>query len=563
MSRQPVARNRRLGQILPVALLLAAPAQLRGHELATADEPPTYRITPAAAEISGPKLRLSVRDDPTGQFTACRFILRVDDRPYVPETLGVNGLHFVSIHPGRKEIQKVTYARGTGPVEVPLPAGAGKVEIRVVKGYEYLPQTATVARNVGGASPGAEAEIRLRRWVDLAREGWLPTEEHLHYDRLDAARDPDFLTMLAADDLVQAHFLVARGGGMPGVWARQFAFGVEGQAGDGARLLRPGEEFRDPEQGHINLLGIGRVIEPISIGGLGKPAVPYNYPPFHDVFVQSRASGGIGGVAHGATLAKHTTSVADAVLGVMDFFEIANTHLYEPALWYRLLNCGYVLPPMAGTDLPNFPYRESWQPFLGEVRTYVRVGAARDFETWKQAVRRGEVFITGGPILRLSINGVGPGGTLRLPAGGDEVRVEAELASPAGLESFEIVQQGQPLALPIAKTTEGPVQRWRIRSRLTIHSSCWLAARGTGPFKQELAAGTKNRYQQHAPAHTAAIRIEVGAKPIRSAADAQWLTQHLVDHQTHYQAHGVYEQPEHRQHVFRLFQDALDALAKH
>ena len=26
----------------------------------------------------------------------------------------------------------------------------------------------------------------------------------------------------------------------------------------------------------------------------------------------------------------------------------------------------------AGTDLPNFGFRDSWQPFLGEVRTYAQ-----------------------------------------------------------------------------------------------------------------------------------------------------------------------------------------------
>ena len=51
---------------------------------------------------------------------------------------------------------------------------------------------------------------------------------------------------------------------------------------DGERLIRSGEEYRDASQGHINLLGINKVIEPISTGGLGTPKVSETYPPFRD-----------------------------------------------------------------------------------------------------------------------------------------------------------------------------------------------------------------------------------------------------------------------------------------
>ena len=65
------------------------------------------------------------------------------------------------------------------------------------------------------------------------------------------------------------------------------------EASDGRRMIRPGEEYRDGYQGHINLLGVTEVIPPISTGGIGKPAVMQHYPPLYDVFLRARKLGGI------------------------------------------------------------------------------------------------------------------------------------------------------------------------------------------------------------------------------------------------------------------------------
>ena len=80
----------------------------------------------------------------------------------------------------------------------------------------------------------------------------MPADEHLHYDRIDPRHDADWLDIMAADGLTHGHFMVLKGGNLPGVWAKQYAYGKEGQATDGKRLIVPGEEFRDSRQGHIS-----------------------------------------------------------------------------------------------------------------------------------------------------------------------------------------------------------------------------------------------------------------------------------------------------------------------
>lgn len=506
-------------------------------------------------------LLLNIFDESSGKPTAARFSLLADGRPFFPETVGKHGLRFVSIHESKKQTYVVTYARGTGRVEISLPKKTQTVEVHAAKGFEFLP--VSVKTELTG--PRQTVDLKLRRWIDPAKTGWTATDEHVHYDRLQPAGDQDWLTMLEGDGLKSAHFMVLKGGKVPGVWARQHSYGKDTQADDGVRWIRSGEEYRDSAQGHINLLGLNEVIQPISTGGLGKPATLVNYPPLSDVFRRNRELGGFAGVAHGGSLGRHPTAILDTVLGNVDFFEIANAHLYSRDLWYRLLNCGYQLPPAAGTDLPNYPYRDNWQPFLGSMRMYVRSGNQTGFDAWKRAVTRGEVYITSGPIISFSVNSVGPGKTIKLPAGGGKVRVEAEIATPIGWRNLEVIRNGVVVPMEVKRARIEGVDRGRISHRLEIDKSCWLAARGRGvPIKSlvDSISGTQPWIETDAVAHSAAIRVEVGGEPIRSSDDADELIKTLTLQREYYRTKGRYQQAEHRLRMLDLFETAIAKLEK-
>ncbi len=321
-----------------------------GHHAAT------YEVTSSASGLEqASHLCLNVTDAGTGLPLAARFTLVVDGEAYVPARLGEHGLWFVSIHQGKGYIFTASYARGTGDLLVPLPEGAKRGTVTVTQGFEYRTEAVEFDVQEGVAS----VQMPLRRWSDLQQEGWQAVDEHLHYERTDLRHDDAWLTMLDADGLSHAHFLVLKGGNLPGIWAEQYAYGRRGEAVRGPQFIRSEEEYRDTAQGHFNLLGIDEVVEPIATGGKGTHGVEFNYPPMQDVFRWTHELGAIGGPAHGAALARSSTAVLDTVLGSVDFFKIANTHLYKTDVWYQLLNCGYIVPPMAGTDLPNFRFRDA------------------------------------------------------------------------------------------------------------------------------------------------------------------------------------------------------------
>jgi len=215
---------------------------LRAHE---GHQAATYQVTPAATNVeTGTYLKLRVLDADSGRPLAARFSLTVDGTDYVPANLGRHGLRFVSIHQRRQQRFVATYSRGTGNVLIPLPPDTKSGKVTATKGFEFHPAATTF--ELDGSSE--TVELRMARWINLQDAGWHATDEHLHYERTDPRHDGDWLTMLRADGLSHAHFLVLKGGNLPGIWAQQFAYGRAGEATDGKRLIRPGEEYRDSTQ---------------------------------------------------------------------------------------------------------------------------------------------------------------------------------------------------------------------------------------------------------------------------------------------------------------------------
>lgn len=550
--------------------LAAIPAPAPAHDAPLPREETTYTIdAPRDPGADSPRLVLQIIDSTTGQPTPARFSISIDGKPWAPPALNKHGIRFTSIHTGKKQSATVLYARGTGPVALSLPKNAMEAELVVTKGYTYLAER--IPFTIPAAPGATELTATIRRWSAIRDEGWRAADEHLHYERGDPAHDADWFTMLQADGLDHGFFMILEGGNVPGIWSQQFAYGDRGRIDDpeSGVTLTPGEEFRGSFQGHNNLHGIAEIIVPITVGGNKAAPHSFNWPATHDVLARVRDSGGIGGPAHGGTFGKASTAVLDAVLGATGFFELANTHLYELNPWYRLLNCGFIIPPVAGTDLPNFPFRGSWQPFFGETRTCVRIDNAgpgtgsSGFESWKEALALGRVFITSGPLISLTVSTEESTGeeNVRLPAGGGKIRIEAELSSPQPPSEFEIVRNGQPLPVAIEKSRDADgVHHWKIREDLKLHESSWIAARGKGVRKDVLWA--KTGVIQHAMAHTAAIPVLAGDAPIFSEADAAELIRELEAHRKIYATEAKFPDDESRSRMLSLFDEAIEKLQR-
>jgi hypothetical protein len=156
-------------------------------------------------------------------------------------------------------------------------------------------------------------------------------------------------------------------------------------------------------------------------------------------------------------------------------------------LYYHLLNAGIRVPPSAGSAsgvLPN--------P-VGYNRMYAHVDGELTWTKWWDSVRRGRVFVSNGPMLRVNANGKLPGEVFQIPARGElELKLTGKLDSRDPIKAIEILRDGLVVqTIPASKLKGGKF------ATLTFKDSGWFLVRviadvpetfrfaSTGPFYVE------------------------------------------------------------------------------
>ena len=310
-----------------------------------------------------------------------------------------------------------------GGFKISLPPGA--FQLTVSRGYEYLPVEKMIVMQ-----PDRDRHeiVQLARWVDMAARGWYSGDGHVHIERPGPEADPAVLLWAAAEDIHVANVLEA--GDAKRTYYPQYAFRPAGTATDGDRVIAPGQE--DPRSAYL-----GHTLHLNTAGMARDPDRYYLYAP---IFERQRDRGGLSGFAH---VGRRTWVFAVdrgltllAPRGLVDFAEIGQMGYIGVNLWYEFLNLGFRITAMAGSDVP-------WGGTIGHPRVYCHLGPGGfDVARWFEAVRRGHTFVTTGPMLEFTVNGLPPGSVLRLKQGEtisikakarggppDTVPVELELVS--------------------------------------------------------------------------------------------------------------------------------------
>jgi hypothetical protein len=159
-------------------------------------------------------------------------------------------------------------------------------------------------------------------------------------------------------------------------------------------------------------------------------------------------------------------------------------------IYYHVLNCGLRIPPTAGSAsgvLPN--------P-VGYNRLYAKVEGEFTYDKWWDALRAGRVFVTNGPLLRVTAGGHDPGHVFTAPAGQDvEVELTARLTTRDTVRALEVVRDGRVVATV-------PYDEWAKSGslgRVRFRESGWFLVRAV--------ADTPDTYRF---ASTAPFYVEVG-----------------------------------------------------
>ncbi|MFH1086607.1 MAG: CehA/McbA family metallohydrolase [Chloroflexota bacterium] len=393
-----------------------------------------------------------------------------------------------------------TYIPGETVVDLPL----GPVYVEVSKGFEIRP-----VRKVLDVMPDTDVvTIEIERVLPWRAQGWVTADTHVHFLSPMTA-----LLEGAAEGVNVVNLLASQWGELMtnvGDFDGRTTWGSPEAGGDGEWLVRVGTENRQHILGHISLLGYaGPIIAPMTTGGPDESALG---DPIEILLTewarQCRQQGGLVVLPHFPNpRAEHAASIVE---GEIDGIEMTSwgdlysgINPYSLSDWYRYLNCGYAVPAVGGTD------KMSASTAVGTVRTYARLqpGEPFTYAGWMNAVRRGETFVTYGPLIEFSVDGQPMGGRLQMAASGGTVDVTWRASSvTVPISRVELVVNGE-IRESVAAGPGVASGHWAVR----LERSAWLAllVRGCYADKPEIIA-----------AHSSPVMVALAGSPFYAAADA-------------------------------------------
>jgi hypothetical protein len=459
-------------------------------------------VTPAQRPV---RLRFVERE--SGAGAAVRLHLHGEAGEYLPPRGHHRKVNRVWNQDDDAEFANVEnqYAYIDGDCVVDLPFGA--VYLEITRGYEIAPVRTSV--EVGPETEELVVELdKVLRWRE---RGWVTADTHVHFLSPQTA-----LLEGRAEGVNVVNLLASQWGEMftnVGDFDGRTTFGAEDLDGHGEFLVRVGSENRMNVLGHISLLGYsGELIHPLCTGGPDESAIGDPLEVTMAEWAQRCIDQqGLVVMPHAPT--PQLERAADVVLGLVHAIELMTFNPLHPAFgqlsaygiadWYRYLNLGYHVPLVGGSD------KMSAAMLLGGVRTYAQLGERElTYEGWMDAIQAGNTFVTVGPLASLRVEGVDPGGQVRLPSGSGTVQVEWEVESlRVPIERVELVVGG----LVSDDTSVGGELSASGRAAVPVSRSTWIALRVRGSYRGRA---------DDVAAHTSAVQVLVHGSELFSEVDS-------------------------------------------
>jgi hypothetical protein len=427
------------------------------------------------------------------------------------------------------------YSDGHFELEVPR----GKTRIWVERGTEYAPAHLVVEAPAEGT---VTANVELERWCSLGELGWHPGNPHLHYDQFEDRPMERLRFDAVIEDLRFLAVSIAKR------WDRQYALNdlpvgvlsefcgpnVHVECGVEARN-NSRDDVMDEGFGHVLLLGLHEVVEPISRGYLVDETDP-DYPPLSYVCDDAHRQGGVVMWCHNG---RGREAPVAAILGKLDALNLFDPFWREPeyAIWYALLNCGLRITASTGTD---------W--FICSAnRVYAYTGRPFVYDDWMQAFKDGRTFITNGPALLMTVEGRMPGDTIEAEPGTD-LQVTVSWQSHYPVHGLDLVWNGNVVA---RQQFPGGSTGGQITTDVHAASDGWIAAR--------LDSESKDSYFEPLYAHASPVYVETGVASVEQGEAAARFCDAIDRDLEWIDRCGRFQNEQQRQEAVALFGQAQSA----
>ena len=474
------------------------------------------------------KLAGTIYDEATGQPVAARVqAIGSHGLPISP----AGALHKVG--PG----EPFFYADGTFEIEVPR----GNVRITVERGTEYVPIVTELYAPAGGTET---VEIELKRWTSLSDRGRHPGNTHLHYDENEARPDDRLRLDSRIEDLRMTAVSILKQWDL-GYASNKYPTGMLTEFSTEHHHIQCGEETRHNVDdgwtigyGHVMLLNLRNAVDPISRGVLVDAFDP-DYPPLTYACDGAHEQGGIVIWCHNG---QGMEAPVAAVLGKLDAFNLFDPSWNDPEydIYYRMLNAGLRLPASTGTD---------WFVCSGN-RVYVGTSGPFEYDSWLGGLKEGRTFITNGPSLSLTVDGMELGEEVQVDVGG-MVPASAEWESHYTISQVEIVVNGQ---VHSRQSFPDGSRSGRIETDIQVASDAWVAAR--------LFSESRDSYFQPIFAHTSPIYVACGVEGEEKRNAAAWFDDAIEESLEWVKTKGRFYTDRQRQQVLELFREGQAAFRR-
>ena len=380
-----------------------------------------------------------------------------------------------------------------------------------VEAFQGL-ETAIAARelDLAAAPAAAEADLFLTRFASAAERGLASGNTHLHLMQWERARVESYLrAATAADqlDFAWVSYLTRFDAEVP-YTSNELGRAELAALGTNSTRFGWGEELRHNfgeyaiGYGHVLLLDLARLAEPVSIGPV-LAGSEHDAPGLAAGIADAHAQQATVIWAHGSQGYEDLPSWVLGRVHAQNLFDgaaekLRGDHAAFASVYYPLLDVGLAPPFSTGTD---------W--FIGDLaRVYVSLAGERTTGAFLAELRAGHSFVTNGPLLELDVEGEGPGGVLNRELPG-AVRVRARAIGRVNFGALELVVNGRVAARSGSLAMDGHFEAGLAQS-VAVDEPAWIALRvAPGDAQSELG---KPLF-----AHTSGVTVQVaGKRPFRS-----------------------------------------------
>jgi len=425
-------------------------------------------------------------DDSLYMATKC---IKYDKQRFGPR-IGYTGRHFTTFD-------------NTFTVHLPQ----GLADIRIERGKEYLPVNEKVQIEAGKT---VSLKIKMKRWINMNEKNWYSGDTHTHRSL------KDLKNLLLTEDLNVA---------VPQtIWNNK-------RESDLNKWINKSNKFGAVKVDNSHAFSVlSHEIERFEASAVfmhftNKTEIPVNdynkrRPTNLSLMEKAYQLNGYCEIEKPWWPESHI----DVAVGKGDFVGICNNHMlyksylpehprkrsefksdyengikgytdYVLDLYYAYLNCGFKVMPTAGSAsgvLPN--------P-LGYNRVYVQLKGEFSYEKWFKGLKAGRSFVTNGPMLIMTVDGLSTGEIVSTNNHNYNAHVEIDLYSSTEIERVEIIKDGE-----IVSTINPELENYstHIETDISFSESGWIAARCFEKIKDNV------RF-----AHSAPVFVNIQSKPFK------------------------------------------------